>query len=63
MSIMQTDTLGYWNIKREKLKLRFPLFADEDLQYHEGKEKEMIEILAYKLRKTKLELIKIIETL
>ena len=60
---MQTDSIGYWNIKREKLKRRFPLFSDEDLQYYEGKEKEMIEILAYKLRKTKLELIKIIETL
>jgi hypothetical protein len=60
---MQTDQLSYWNIKSEKLKRRFPLFADEDLQYHEGKEKEMLEILAYKLNKTKLELIKIIETL
>ena len=60
---MQTDSIEYWNIKREKLKRRFPLFTDKDLQYYEGKEKEMIEILAYKLRKTKLELIKIIESL
>ncbi len=60
---MQTYATGYWNIKKEKLKNRFPIFTDEDLQYHEGKEKEMLEIMAYKLKKTKLEFIKIIETL
>ena len=60
---MQTYSTGYWNIKKEKLKNRFPIFTDEDLQYHEGKEKEMLEVMAYKLKKTKLEFIKIIETL
>ncbi len=60
---MQPNSIGYWDNKREKLKRIFPLFTDDDLQYHEGKEKEMIENMAYKLKKTKLELIKIIETL
>ena len=60
---MHTNSNGYWSLKKEKLKHKFPLITDEDLQYYEGKEKVMIEMLAYKLRKTKLDLIKIIETL
>ena len=60
---MHTDSNRYWGLKKEKLKQKFPLITDEDLQYYEGKEKVMIEILAYKLRKTKLDLINIIETL
>jgi hypothetical protein len=57
---MNTNILGYWDKKKEKLKQRFPIISDEDLCYREGKEKEMIEMLGYKLGKSKLELLNII---
>lgn len=57
---MSLDKLGYWDKKKEKLKIKFPSITDEDLRYNEGKEKEMIEILGYKLGKSKQELLTII---
>jgi len=57
---MDTSVIGYWNEKKVKIKEKFPDLTDEDLQFQEGKEKEMIEILGYKLGKSKLELLKII---
>jgi len=60
---METIVLGYWNSKKEKIKQRFPGITDQDLNFHEGKEKEMMEMLEYKLEIPKLELAKIIEAL
>jgi hypothetical protein len=60
---MNTNTIGYWNKKKEKLKQKYPNITDEDLRYNEGKEKEMIEVLGYKLGKTKQELLSIIVAL
>ena len=57
---MNTNVIGYWDKKKEKLKQRFPVITDEDLLYHEGKEKEMIEMLGNKLGKSKQELLNII---
>jgi hypothetical protein len=57
---MNTKATGYWNIKKEKLKQKYKNLSDKDLRFSEGKEKEMIEILAYKLGKTKQELLNII---
>ncbi len=57
---MNTNVLGYWDQKKEKLKQKFPVITDEDLSYSEGKEKEMIELLGYKLGKSKQELLYII---
>ena len=58
------DTItGYWNEKKEKLKQRYPSITDDDLLFSEGKEQEMIEMLGYKLGKTKEELINIISML
>jgi uncharacterized protein YjbJ (UPF0337 family) len=57
---MSTNVIGYWDKKKEKLKEKFPVVTDEDLRYNEGKEKEMIEMLGYKLGKSKLELLNII---
>ena len=57
---MNTKVIGYWDKKKEKLKQRFPIITDEDLRYREGKEKEMIEMLGYKLGKSKQELLNII---
>jgi hypothetical protein len=60
---MKTKVTGYWNIKKEKLKQKFTNLSDEDLNFNEGKEKEMIEMLGSKLGKTKLELLNIIVSL
>jgi hypothetical protein len=57
---MNTNLIGYWNGKKEKLKQKYPIIADEDLLFREGKEKEMLEMLSNKIGKTKLELLKII---
>jgi hypothetical protein len=57
---MNSPVVGYWNEKKVKIKEKFPNLTDEDLQFREGKEKEMMEILGYKLGKSKLELLKII---
>jgi len=60
---MNVHVVGYWSEKKEKLKQKFPNITDEDLSYSEGKEKEMMEILGYKLGKSKQELLQIIVTL
>ena len=60
---METIRVGYWNNKKDKIKQKFTQITDEDLNFQEGKEKEMIEMLEYKLGITKLELAKIIESL
>jgi len=60
---MNENIVGYWSEKKEKLKQKFPNITDEDLSYSEGKEKEMMEILGYKLGKSKQELLQIIVTL
>jgi hypothetical protein len=60
---MQPATVGYWNSKKEKLKEKFDILTEKDLSYTEGKEKEMIELLGYKLGKTKQELLNIIVSL
>jgi hypothetical protein len=57
---MKTYTVGYWNYKKEKLKEKFEILTEKDLSFNEGKEKEMIELLGYKLGKTKQELLNII---
>ena len=49
-----------WKEKKEKLKRKFRVLSDKDLLYSEGKENEMIEMLSYKLGKTKKELLTII---
>ncbi len=60
---METMVVGYWNSKKEKIKQKFPGISDQDLNFFEGKEKEMMEMLEYKLGIPKLELAKIIEAL
>jgi len=60
---METIVSEYWNEKKEKIKRKYASITDQDLILYEGKEKEMIENLEYKLGITKLELAKIIEAL
>jgi hypothetical protein len=57
---MVPKIIGYWDIKKEKLKLMYPDITEEDVTYPEGKEKEMIEMLGNKLGKSKQELLSII---
>lgn len=54
------NAISYWSSKKDKLKNKFPGITDKDLEYLEGKEKEMIEILGYKLGLSKQELLAII---
>ena len=60
---MNTNRFGFWNVKKEKLKQKYQIITDEDLHFREGKEQEMIELLGYKLGKSKDELRKIITAL
>jgi len=60
---MYNNAIGYWNTKKEKIKQNYPLITDEDLNFHEGKEAEMIEMLGYKLGKTIEEMRQIITAL
>jgi uncharacterized protein YjbJ (UPF0337 family) len=57
---MYTNVAGYWEKKKEKLKEKFPIITDDDLNYRDGKEQEMIEMLGNKLGKSKQELVNII---
>ena len=58
-----TIEIGYWNRKKEKIKLHYPDISDEDLSFYEGKEVEMIDRLGYKLGMTLEEMRKIINAL
>jgi hypothetical protein len=49
---MYSNKIGYWNGKKEKIKQKYPMITDEDLNFYEGKETEMMEMLGYKLGKT-----------
>jgi len=55
-----SNLTGYWNGKKEKFKQEYNTITDNDLEFNDGKEKEMLEILGYKLGKTKDELRNII---
>ena len=57
---MKIKPIGYWNVKKEKLRQKYPYLTDEDLQFSLGKEKEMIELLGYKMGMSKQALLKII---
>jgi len=56
METLQSTITISWEEKKEKLKSIFPSITDSDLQFTDGKQKVMIEHLAYKLGKTTDEL-------
>lgn len=58
-----TEAKGNWNIQKAKLKQKYADLTDDDLLYEEGKREEMLGRLQVKLRKTKEELIKFIDSL
>ncbi len=53
----------YWNDIISKLKQKFPQLTDTDFQHKEGMEDSMLRMVEYKLRKTKLEMKKLIAQL
>lgn len=57
---MNKKEVGFGTEKKEKFKQKFPFITDKDLHYTEGKEREMIERVGYKLGKTNQELLYII---
>ncbi|HUW06100.1 MAG TPA: hypothetical protein VMW01_07550 [Williamwhitmania sp.] len=60
---MKETIVGFWNERKEKLKLEYPAISDDDLRFSEGKEKEMVELLGYKLGKSEEEVRVIINSL
>ena len=60
---MRAESIGYWKDKKGKLLKRYKNLTDKDLRFDLGKEKEMIEILSYKLGLTDQELLTIIVTI
>ncbi len=60
---MKTNSVGYWEDKKVKLLKKYKNLSERDLSFVEGKEREMMEILGYKLGKSKLELLDIIVSL
>jgi len=57
---MNSSEIGFWNNKKKKLKMKFPILTDKDVSFSEGKEKEMIEMKGNKMGMTKLEMLYII---
>ena len=57
---MYKNDPGFWDRKKIKLRKRYPLLEEKDLSYREGNEKEMIEMLGFKLGKSPQELLSII---
>ena len=60
---MENTIMHFWNIKKKKLIKGYPSITNDDLNYREGKENEMVEILGLKLGKSKLEVLSLIISL
>jgi hypothetical protein len=57
---MKTDKGGYWKTRKEKLLKTYKSLSQEDLDFKEGEENEMLATLSTKLGKSKEELLKLI---
>jgi hypothetical protein len=53
----------YWNTRKEKLLKMYQNLSSKDLDYKEGEERLMLEILSLKLGKSDKELLNLIITL
>lgn len=56
MEALQSNRTVTWDEKKKRLKEIFPAITDNDFHFNDGKEKVMVEMLAYKLGKTSDEL-------
>jgi hypothetical protein len=57
---MKKKPLCYWNGKKVKLMQKYPFLIDADMTFNLGKEKEMIELLGYKLGMSQQALLQVI---
>jgi len=57
---MKTDKGGYWKTRKEKLLKTYKSLSQEDLDFKEGEENEMLATLSTKLGKSREELLKLI---
>lgn len=57
---MRRNAAGYWDDKKEKLLKKYKNLTDRDLRFSLGREDEMMEVLSYKLGKSRQELLSII---
>jgi hypothetical protein len=57
---MRRNAAGYWDDKKEKLLKKYKNLTDRDLRFNLGREDEMMEVLSYKLGKSRQELLSII---
>jgi len=57
---MKKKEVGFGIGRQGKFEQKFPILTRKDLHYQEGKEREMIEMIGYKLGKTNKELLNII---
>jgi len=57
---MRRNAAGYWDDKKEKLLKKYKNLTDRDLCFNLGREDEMMEVLSYKLGKSRQELLSII---
>jgi hypothetical protein len=57
---MRGDTGAYWKSRKEKLLKMFESLSKKDLDFEVGREDEMLDILSYKLGKSKQELLRMI---
>ncbi|MGD0710834.1 MAG: hypothetical protein ABR968_06590 [Bacteroidales bacterium] len=53
----------YWDELKNKLRNKYPQLTEDDLQYNEDTEESMLRMVEYKLRKTKQDMLLIIEGL
>jgi hypothetical protein len=60
---MKLNKRGYWHTRKEKLLKKYENLSLKDLNFKEGEEKAMFEILSIKLGKTNQELLNLIITL
>lgn len=51
------------NELQSKLKQRYPELTEADLQLHQTSKKDMLQMIGYKLRKSKAEMLRIIQFL
>ena len=58
-----TPLRGNWSEQKAKLKAKYEILTDKDLQYENGKKDEMLNKIQIKLGKTKEELTAVIEAL
>lgn len=46
----ETLTPEQWNELQIGLKLKFPILSDDDLQYHEAEEQDLLKMVGYSLK-------------